>query len=74
MEFSDRINREKEIEYIEKISNHPKLEVNHVTGDALMAFRDAVSPVYQHFEDKGILTLEEIRKAQEVAIGQNKKP
>ena len=74
MEFSDRINREKEIEYIEKISNHPKLEVNHVTGDELMAFRDAVSPVYQYFVDKGILTLEEIRKAQEVAIGQNKKP
>ncbi|SVC70366.1 uncharacterized protein METZ01_LOCUS323220, partial [marine metagenome] len=30
MEFSDQINREKEAEYIQKISN--KLEVNHVTG------------------------------------------
>ena len=67
MRFSDRINREKEAEYIEKISN--KLEVNHVTGDDLMPFRDAVKPVYQYFENKGILTLGEIQKAREVATG-----
>ena len=72
MEFSDRINREKEAEYIEKISN--KLEVNHVTGDDLIPFRDAVKPVYQYFEEKGILTLDEIQKAREVAAGKPIKP
>ena len=74
MEFSDRINREKEAEYIEKISNSPKLEVNHVTGDDLIPFRDAVKPVYQYFEEKGILTLDEIQKAREVAAGKSIKP
>ena len=72
MEFSDRINREKEAEYIEKISN--KLEVNHVTGDDLIPFRDAVKPVYQYFAEKGILTLDEIQKAREVAAGKSIKP
>ena len=74
MEFSDRINREKEAEYIEKISNSPKLEVNHVTRDDLIPFRDAVKPVYQYFEEKGILTLDEIQKAREVAAGKPIKP
>ena len=72
MRFSDRINREKEAEYIEKISN--KLEVNHVTGDDLAPFRDAVKPVYQYFVNKGILTLGEIQKAGEVAAGKVIKP
>ena len=67
MRFSDRINREKEAEYIEEISS--KLEVNHVTGDDLAPFRNAVKPVYQYFENKGILTLGEIQKAREVAAG-----
>ena len=67
MRFSDRINREKEAEYIEKISD--KLEVNHVIGDDLEPFRDAVKPVYQYFENKGILTLGEIQKAREVGVG-----
>jgi len=72
MEFSDRINREKEAEYIEKISN--KLEMNHVLGDDLIPFRDAVKPVYQYFAEKGILTLDEIQKAREVATGKFIKP
>jgi len=72
MEFSDQINREKEAEYIQKISN--KLEVNHVTGDDLIPFRDAVKPVNQYFEEKGILTLDEIEKAREVATGKSIKP
>ncbi|MDB4681117.1 hypothetical protein OAF00_00940, partial [bacterium] len=72
MEFSDRINREKEAEYIEKISN--KLEMNHVPGDDLIPFRDAVKPVYQYFAEKGILTLDEIQKAREVATDKSIKP
>ena len=72
MRFSDRINRKKEAEYIEEISN--KLEVNHVTGDDLAPFRDAVKPVYQYFVNKGILTLGEIQKAGEVAAGKVIKP
>ena len=67
MRFSDRINREKEVEYIEKISG--KLEVNYVIGDNLEPFRNAVKPVYQYFENKGVLTLGEIQKAREVAAG-----
>ena len=74
MEFSDRINREKETEYIEKISNHPKLKVNYVTGSELMAFRDAVIPVYKYFEEKGILTLDDIKKAQKASKGKNVNP
>jgi len=74
MEFSDRINRKKESEYIEKISSYPKLKVNYVTGHELEAFRNAVKPVYQYFENKGVLTLEEIQKAKEVSKGKNEKP
>ena len=74
MEFSDRINREKETEYIEKISNHPKLKVNYITGNELIAFRDAVIPVYKYFEEKGILTLEDIKKAQKASKGKNVNP
>ena len=67
MRFSDRINREKEVEYIKKISD--KIEVNYVTGDNLEPFRNAVKSVYQYFENKGVLTLGEIQKAREVAAG-----
>ena len=74
MEFSDQINREKETEYIEKISNHPKLKVNYVTDNELIAFRDAVIPVYKYFEEKGILTLEDIKKAQKASKGKNVNP
>ena len=74
MEFSDRINREKESEYIKKISNNTNIEVNYVKGHELAAFRRAVKPVYQYFEDKGIITLEEIQKAQKVSKGKNANP
>ena len=72
MAFSDRINREKEMGYIEKISN--KIEVNYVTGSELIAFRDALKPVYQYFEDKGVLTLDEIQEARKVAAGKSVNP
>ena len=74
MDFSDRINREKESEYIKKISNNPNIKVNYVKGHELAAFRRAVKPVYQYFEDKGIITLEEIQKAHKVSKGKNANP
>ena len=66
------INRQKEMGYIEKISN--KIEVNYVTGSELIAFRDALKPVYQYFEDKGVLTLGEIQEARKVAAGNSANP
>ena len=48
--------------------------MNQVPGDDLIPFRDAVKPVYQYFAEKGILTLDEIQKAREVATGKSIKP
>jgi tripartite ATP-independent transporter DctP family solute receptor len=66
--LSDRLNREKEAEYIERLSK--KLEVNYVTGDALRAFRQAASPVYQHYIDQGAITAEEVEAARAAARGE----
>ncbi len=72
MAFSDRKNREKEMDYIGKISK--KIKVNYVTGSELSAFRVALRPVYQYFEDKGVLTLGEIQEARKVAAGNSANP
>jgi len=63
--LSDRLNREKEAEFIEKLSE--RLEVNFVEGDALQAFRQSVLPVYQHYIEQGEITAEEIAAAQAAA-------
>ena len=65
MSKSDQMYRSKETEYLEQLSNH--LEINHIAGDALIPFRDAVKPVYNYFINKGTFTLEEIKKAQDIA-------
>lgn len=66
--LSDKMNREKEAEFIDSLSKH--LEVNHVAGSDLDPFRAAVKPVYQYFVDKGDFTFAEIEMAQRAARGE----
>jgi C4-dicarboxylate-binding protein DctP len=62
---SDKLNREKEQDYIERLSE--KLEVNYVRGAALEPFRDAVQPVIKHYVDRGDFTWNEIESARKAA-------
>ncbi len=59
--YSDRLNREKEIEYIKRLSN--KLKTNYVTPENIEKFRKATQPVYQYFIDKGYFTWDDIEEA-----------
>ena len=65
--LSDRLNRENEKEFIDKLAE--KLEINVVTGPDLELFRQAVQPVYQYYIDKGDLTWNEIEQARQAAGG-----
>ena len=66
MALSDRLNREKEAEYIEKLS--AKLEVNRLEGDALQPFREAVRPVYQYFIEKGDFSQADLEAARRATL------
>ena len=66
--LSDRLNRQKEVEYIELLSR--KLEVNHVSGEDLEPFRDAVRPVYERMVQKGDFSMEDVASARRVARGE----
>jgi C4-dicarboxylate-binding protein DctP len=61
MKFSDRLNREKESEYLKLLSG--KLKTNYVTPVNLEKFREATRPVYQYFIDKGYFTWDDIYEA-----------
>ena len=63
--YSDKLNREKEQEYIDKLSE--ELQVNYVRGDDLQPFRRAVEPVIKHYVDRGDFTREEIESARKAA-------
>ncbi len=63
MKYSDQLNREKELEYIEKLSK--KLKTNYVTPGNIEKFRQATKSVYQYFIDKGYFTWEDINDARE---------
>ena len=65
--LSDRLNREKEQEYIALLSE--QLETNYVTGEDLEPFREAVRPVYRHFVEKGDFSTEDIERARRAARG-----
>ncbi len=65
--LSDRLNRGKEKEYIALLSE--KLETNHVTGENLEPFREAVRPVYRHFVEKGDFSMDDIERARRAARG-----
>lgn len=62
---SDRSNREKESEYLQRLSD--QLMINHIKGNDLEPFRAAVKPVYDHFISQGMFTTEEIETAQRIA-------
>jgi len=61
IKYSDQLNREKEIEYIERLSG--QLKTNYVTPENLEKFRKVTEPVYQYFIDKGYFTWDDIREA-----------
>lgn len=63
--LSDRLNREKETEYIDLLAT--KLETNFVSGDMLEPFRAAVAPVYDHYIQQGLLSTQEIEEAKAAA-------
>ena len=65
MAKSDQMYRSKETEYLEQLSKY--LEINYISGDALIPFQNAVKPVYNYFINKGMFTTEEIKIAQEIA-------
>lgn len=69
MSLSDRMNREREANYIAQLSE--KLEVNILSDAELEPFRKAIQPVYQHFIDKGVFSMDDISAARQAARGEN---
>lgn len=65
--LSDRLNREKEKEYIALLAE--RLATNHVTGDDLEPFREAIRPVYRRFVEKGDFSMEDLQRARRAARG-----
>ncbi len=61
MKYSDQLNMESEVEYLEQLSQ--KLSINYLTPENLEKFRDATKPVYQYFIDKGYFTWDDINAA-----------
>ena len=59
--YSDQMNREKESEYIERLSE--KLITNYVSPENLEQFRKITEPVYQYFIDKGYFSWDDIEEA-----------
>jgi len=68
MALSDRLNREKEQEYIALLA--PVLEIYEVTGEALIPFQQAVEPVYDYFVKKGVFTAADVAEARKAARGE----
>ena len=62
--YSDKLNREKEIEYIKSLSE--KLKTNYVTPENIEKFRVATKPIYQYFIDKGYFTWDDINEIREI--------
>lgn len=65
IKYSDKLNRSKESEYLEKLSEH--LDINYISGKDLKPFQDAVKPVYDYFIRKGLFKQSEIDLAQKIA-------
>ena len=61
MTYSDQLNRQKEREYLERLSE--KLKINYVSPENLEKFREVTKPVYQYFVDKGYFTWDDIEQA-----------
>ena len=67
MKYSDKLNRELETEYIEKLKSH--LQVDVLTAEEIQAFRDLVGPVYKSYTDRGVISEDDIRRARLIAAG-----
>ena len=67
MRLSDKLNRDKEADYIDKLKN--KLSVNVVEGEQLKPFRAAVKPVYDYFIAQGDFSAADIEEARKAAQG-----
>ena len=65
MLLSDRLNREKEQDYIRMLDE--TLDVNFLSGKQLKPFQDAVKPVYDYFVSNGHLSYEDIEIARRMA-------
>lgn len=70
--MSDRLNRELEQEFIQKLGE--KLTLNYVANEDLAPFRKAVQPVYEHYIERGAFTSAEIQRAQAAARGEVSAP
>ncbi len=68
MVHSDRLNRDQEDEFVSQLSD--KLEVNRLSQEELVPFRDAVKPVYDHFIAKGDFSQADIDAARQAARGE----
>lgn len=68
MQLSDKLNREKEQEFIDMLAEGVK--INYVEGDALIPFQAAVETVYDGYIQRGEFTREEIDRAKSVARGE----
>ena len=65
--LSDKLNRETEVEYLEKLS--VEMEVTHATREDLALFREKAEPVYEAFIAKGYFSREEVEEARRIARG-----
>lgn len=63
--YSDRMNRESEVDYIAKLSE--VLEMNRIEGEARERFRQAVEPVYDALVARGYFTWDDIEAARNAA-------
>ena len=68
MQLSDKLNREKEQEFIDMLAEGVK--INYVEGDALIPFQAAVETVYDGYIQRGEFTRDEIDRAKSVARGE----
>lgn len=68
MVYSDRMNRESEGVYLEKLAE--VLETNWIEGEALERFRRAVEPVYEILISKGYFTWQDVEAARRAARGE----
>ena len=66
--YSDRMNRESEQVYIDKLSE--VLETNRIEGEALAAFREAVQPVYDILISKGYFNWDDVEAARRATRGE----
>ena len=66
--YSDRMNRESESDYIERLSE--VLKTNWIEGEAKERFREALEPVYEALVAKGYFSWADVEAARRAARGQ----